>query len=70
VNISGVTYELVKDWFECEHRGAIDAKNKGRIDMYFVRRIKPAFSDDANGTVANATLMAQLGIHSGAEQHA
>jgi adenylate cyclase len=41
VNISGVTYELVKDWFECEHRGAIDAKNKGRIDMYFVRRIKP-----------------------------
>jgi len=36
VNISGSTYELVKDKFKCEHRGKIEAKNKGTIDMYFV----------------------------------
>ena len=36
VNISGSTYELVKDKFKCEHRGKILAKNKGEIDMYFV----------------------------------
>jgi len=36
VNISGSTYELVKDKFKCEHRGEIEAKNKGMIDMYFV----------------------------------
>ncbi|MEO8146141.1 MAG: adenylate/guanylate cyclase domain-containing protein [Bacteroidia bacterium] len=36
INISGSTYELVKDKFKCEHRGKIDAKNKGMIDMYFV----------------------------------
>ena len=36
VNISGSTYELVKDKFKCEHRGKIEAKNKGEIDMYFV----------------------------------
>ncbi len=36
INISGHTYELIKDYFECEHRGKIYAKNKGEIDMYFV----------------------------------
>jgi adenylate cyclase len=36
VNISGVTYELIKDKFACHHRGKVAAKNKGEIDMYFV----------------------------------
>ncbi len=36
INISGSTYELVKDKFKFEYRGKIDAKNKGQIDMYFV----------------------------------
>ena len=39
VNISGSTYELVKDKFKCEHRGKIQAKNKGEIDMYFAETI-------------------------------
>jgi len=36
INISGDTYELVKNDFDCEYRGKIAAKNKGEIDMYFV----------------------------------
>ena len=36
VNISGTTYELVKDDFSCTHRGKIQAKGKGELDMYFV----------------------------------
>ncbi len=36
VNISASTYELVKDYFEFEHRGNIPVKNKGEIGMYFV----------------------------------
>ncbi|MBK9107083.1 MAG: hypothetical protein IPM92_01545 [Saprospiraceae bacterium] len=36
VNISGATYELVKDQFSCFYRGKIEAKHKGQIDMYFV----------------------------------
>jgi adenylate cyclase len=36
INISGSTYELVKDKFNCVHRGKIQAKNKGEVDMYFV----------------------------------
>jgi class 3 adenylate cyclase len=40
INISGSTYELVKDKFTCTHRGKIQAKNKGEIDMYFVENIQ------------------------------
>jgi adenylate cyclase len=40
VNISSTTYERVKEFFECEHRGKIAAKNKGEIDMYFVNGIR------------------------------
>jgi len=36
VNISGSTYDLVKNTFTCTHRGKIHAKNKGEVDMYFV----------------------------------
>ncbi len=36
INISGSTYELVKNDFKCEQRGKIEAKNKGEVDMYFV----------------------------------
>jgi ligand-binding sensor domain-containing protein/class 3 adenylate cyclase len=36
VNISGSTYELVKDIFTCIHRGKITVKGKGELDMYFV----------------------------------
>ncbi len=36
INISGSTYELIKDEFNCEYRGKISAKNKGEVDMYFV----------------------------------
>jgi class 3 adenylate cyclase len=38
VNISGSTYKLVKDKFNCTYRGKIQAKHKGEIDMYFVEK--------------------------------
>jgi len=36
INISNSTFELVKNHYKFFHRGKIDAKNKGMIDMYFV----------------------------------
>lgn len=36
INISGSTYNLVKDQFTFEYRGKIEAKNKGEVDMYYV----------------------------------
>ncbi len=54
VNISGNTYELVKDFFDCEYRGKINAKGKGEIDMYFVKGIQPELSEDGAGIQPNA----------------
>ncbi len=36
INISGTTYEFIKDFFECEYRGKLNVKGKGGTDMYFV----------------------------------
>lgn len=38
LNISASTYELIKDKYICKHRGKINAKNIGDIDMYFVEK--------------------------------
>ena len=53
VNISESTYKCIYPYFECEERGEIEGKNIGKIPMYFVKRIKPAFSEDEEGTVPN-----------------
>ena len=36
VNVSGTTYQLIKDHFRCTHRGMIETKSKLQVDMYFV----------------------------------
>ena len=36
VNVSAYTYDLIRENFECEYRGKVNAKGKGEIDMYFV----------------------------------
>lgn len=38
VNISQTTYEQVRYKFDCEYRGKVQAKNKGLIDMYYVKQ--------------------------------
>jgi adenylate cyclase len=48
VNISGTTYEFVKDFFNCEHRGKMPVKYKGELDMYFVEGIKPELRENDN----------------------
>ena len=37
VNLSEYTYQLVKDDVACEFRGMIQVKNKGMMNMYFVK---------------------------------
>jgi len=53
INISKATYELVNEFFECEYRGATPAKNKGTIDMYFVRGLKRELQRDNQPRVPN-----------------
>ena len=49
VNISGTTYEFVKDFFVCEYRGRMPVKYKGELDMYFVNGIVDDLKDENNG---------------------
>ena len=63
VNISGATYELVKEFFKCEYRGEIKAKNKGKIDMYFVHSIKPELSVDGKGIEPNKLFQKYVDLH-------
>ncbi len=57
VNVSGDTYEYIKDFFDCTYRGKIEVKNNMDLDMYFVNRLKPEFSEDAEGTEPNAEFL-------------
>jgi class 3 adenylate cyclase len=36
VNVSGETYQLIRDHFRCTYRGRIETKSKPDVDMYFV----------------------------------
>ncbi len=47
INVSGTTYDQLKDCpeFIFEHRGKVEAKGKGKLDMYFVE-LNPNFAGD------------------------
>jgi adenylate cyclase len=49
INISGTTYEFVKEFFTCEFRGKMPVKYKGELEMYFVEGIVPELSDENGG---------------------
>lgn len=36
INISETTHQLIEDQFVCTYRGELEAKNKGKLKMYFV----------------------------------
>ncbi len=57
VNVSEVTYGYIKDFFECDYRGKIEAKNHGKIDMYFVNRLKEEYSEDKHGFIPNEKII-------------
>lgn len=62
INISEVTYEHIKEYFECEYRGQIEAKYLGAVKMYFVKSIKPQYSINGNGHTPVAELKQLAGI--------
>ncbi|MDX1959656.1 MAG: adenylate/guanylate cyclase domain-containing protein [Leptospiraceae bacterium] len=57
VNISSQTYHIINPYFDCTHRGKIQAKNKGEIDMYYVDGIKPEFSREQDGRTPNEAFL-------------
>jgi len=59
VNISGITYSMVKEYFICEYRGKLPVKYKGNIDMYFVNGLRPELSVDLK-EIPNKRFFTQL----------
>lgn len=62
INISAEFRKKIKDYFDCDHRGQIAVKNRGEVDMYFLRRIKPEHSFYGKGVNPNQTLRAVVGL--------
>ena len=60
INVSEAIYHRTKELFEFEPRGSVEVKNKGRLEMFFLRRIKPALSRDSDGCFPNEAFMAAL----------
>src|SRR5665648_822815 len=51
--ISVMTYELVKEFFNCEYFGKLPVKYKGDLQMYKVSGLKPEFSVNGEGLFPN-----------------
>lgn len=60
VNISANTYVLVNEYFDCEHHGVLPVKYEGEMDMYYVKGLKPEFSDD--GLTYNHTFQVKYAL--------
>lgn len=56
ITLSESTYHRVKDLFATEPRSSIETKNKGRLDTYFLKRIKPEFVQDEAGRIPKGEL--------------
>lgn len=61
VNISADTYQHVKDFFACTHRGSRQVKGKGEIEMYFVDGILPELSVGGKGEEPSEEFLQRLG---------
>ncbi len=62
INLSGATYNLIKDVYDCTYRGKIVAKNKGFVDMYFldIEKTPPVFSPNGAENFIRAKLIRNL----------
>jgi adenylate cyclase len=60
--ISVMTYELVKEFFDCEYYGKLPVKYKNDLQMYKVKGLKPEFSEDEAGTIPNGSFRIKFGL--------
>ncbi len=60
--ISVMTYELVKEFFDCEYFGKLPVKYTNDLQMYEVKGIKPEFSADGKGIAPNEAFRIKFGL--------
>ena len=60
--ISVMTYELVKEFFDCEYFGKLPVKYKDDLQMYMVKGLKPEFSQNREGIIPNESFRIKFGL--------
>jgi class 3 adenylate cyclase/predicted metal-dependent HD superfamily phosphohydrolase len=60
INISGNTFHLVKDFFDCTFRDKIKTKSPDEVEMYFVNKIKKELSENGEGVLPNTAFREKL----------
>jgi class 3 adenylate cyclase len=60
--ISVMTYELVKEFFNCEYFGKLPVKYTDDLQMYKVKGLKPEFSVNGEGVVPNESFRIKFGL--------
>ncbi|MGC1391181.1 MAG: adenylate/guanylate cyclase domain-containing protein [Bacteroidales bacterium] len=60
--ISVMTYELVKEFFDCEYSGKLPVKYKDDLQMYRVKGLKPEFSVNGEGIIPNELFRIKFGL--------
>jgi adenylate cyclase len=62
VNVSASTLHYLGALFEADPRGAVEVKNLGAIDMYFLNRIRAEFAGDEDGVTPNRQFWKAAGV--------
>lgn len=60
--ISIMSYELVKEFFDCEYSGRLPVKYKDDLPMYRVKGLKPEFSVNGDGVIPNELFRIKFGL--------
>lgn len=60
--ISVMTYELVKEFFDCEYFGKLPVKYKDDLQLYLVKGIRPEYSVEGKGIIPNDAFRIKFGL--------
>ena len=60
--ISAFTYELIKEFFDCEYYGKLPVKYKGNLDIYILDCIKPELSESNLGIKPNKLFFTRFAL--------
>lgn len=60
--ISVMTYELIKEFFDCEYFGKLPVKYKGDLQIYRVKGLKREFSKEDSGILPNEAFRIKFGL--------
>lgn len=62
INISAMTYELVKEFFECSPSGEMPVKFRGIMESFYVNNLLPEFHEEGHERITNKAFSIKYSI--------